>query len=480
MDGRTQLSLVLGTVIISFHCLSWSQDVPVSSAHPWHPRGEANYRQLAEQKRSMPIPPQGSAYSLTDLITFAESHNPKTCAAWELARSRAEALGIVQSELYPTLIARVQSHTHREEVYLNTRFYRQTFQAFELAFDLNYTIVDFGGRAGRIDQAKQRLMAADFEFNDTHRRIIYQVETAYYQLLNAMGQEEAARADVANADAVNDAANASLKNGLATLPDVLEAQSAAAQSAYNLQSAIGSEDVARGNLAAALGASPTVPIPVQTIEQIVDPKQIEFSVDEMIDRAVRQRPDLLRQVADIRAANAHVKEARAAYFPSLRMHVNPNPQSLYGIQQQLPGGHTAALDGQAYLNLSWTFFDGGARKHSLAEAKHDAWATEAQALATRDQIENEVWTAYSNLKTAFRQREAATALLESASRSYDAALESYHDGVRNLLDVTEAQKTLAQARSADVYARTQVLVTLANLAFQTADSVQPVTVRSQP
>jgi outer membrane protein TolC len=97
---------------------------------------------------------------------------------------------------------------------------------------------------------------------------------------------------------------------------------------------------------------------------------------------------------------------------------------------------------------------------------------EARVSAARDQIEDQVWTAYSNLNTAFRQRAAATALLDSATQSYAAALESYNYGVRNLLDVTAAQKLLAQARSADILARTQVLITLADLAFRSSDSIQ--------
>ena len=44
-------------------------------------------------------------------------------------------------------------------------------------------------------------------------------------LLNAMGQEAAARASLANAQAVQQAAEERLHNGLATLPDVLEARS---------------------------------------------------------------------------------------------------------------------------------------------------------------------------------------------------------------------------------------------------------------
>jgi outer membrane protein TolC len=84
------------------------------------------------------------------------------------------------------------------------------------------------------------------------------------------------------------------------------------------------------------------------------------------------------------------------------------------------------------------------------------------------------------LKTALRQRRAAQALLEAANQSYKAATESYHYGVRNLLDVTEAQRTLAKARSADVLAQAQVLTALADLAFEEGDSIQPTHARSQP
>jgi outer membrane protein len=475
------LYIVIAIAALAVHATVWSQNAPASSNQPWHPPGENSYRLQAEREPATPISAaQGSAYSLSDLIDFAESHNPETKAAWESARARVEALGVARSELYPTLVALAQSQTDRGEVYLNTRFYRETSQAFNLAFDLNYTVVDFGGRSGRISQAKEKLLAADFTFNDTHRRVIHQVETAYYQLLNALGQEDAARADEANAKAVQEAAEAALQNGLATLPDVLEAKSSTARAAYDLQAAIGSEDVAHGSLASALGVSPVVSIPVQSLDQNAAPAQVELSVDDLIDRAVQQRPDMLERVTEIRSANARVKEARAAYFPSLLMQVAPEPQVLYSEQQQLPWGYSADLDGEVSFTLSWTVFDGGARKHTLDEAKHDVKSAQAQASATRDEIEDGVWTAYSNLKTAFRQRDAATALLQAASQSYDAALESYHDGVRNLLDVTDAQRTLAQARSADISARTQVLITLSDLAFQTADSIQPKTARPQP
>jgi outer membrane protein TolC len=125
------------------------------------------------------------------------------------------------------------------------------------------------------------------------------------------------------------------------------------------------------------------------------------------------------------------------------------------------------------LSLNWTVFDGGARKNKVVQAEANVRSAEAQVNAARDEIANQVWAAYSNLNTAFRQRQAATALLDAASQSYNSALESYNYGLRNFLDVTAAQRTLAQARSTDVLARTQVLTALADLAFRTGDSIQP-------
>jgi len=276
---------------------------------------------------------------------------------------------------------------------------------------------------------------------------------------------------------VQQSAEERLKNGLATLPDVLEARSATAQAEYELQAVLGAEEIAQGNLATALGTSPTATIHTETLKELPTPGSIDDSVDLAISRAFAQRPDLMRLVAEIRSSNARVKEARAAYYPSLGINVNPVAQTLHGLQQTLPWGQTAGLTGGLSLSLNWTVFDGGARKNNVVQAEANVRAAEAQARAARDEIANQVWDAYSNLNTAFRQRLAATELLRAASQSYDSALESYNYGLRNFLDVTAAQRALAQARSTDVLARTQVLIALAGLAFRTGDSIQPAATR---
>lgn len=451
-----------------------AQTAPLSPDRPWHSAQErvitSDAARLTESR--LGIEPDRT-YSLAELIDLAEAHNPETRVAWERARAQMAAFGVARSELYPTLAVAALSQTSRFEILLGPILARETTQSFEGNLDLHYLVFDFGARSGRIGAAAADALASNFAFNDTHRRIIFQVEQTYYRLLNASGQEAAARASLTNAETVQQSAEERLKQGLATLPDVLEARSATALARYELQAVLGAEDIARGDLAAALGDLPNVAIHPQPLEGLSIPNAIEDAVDQSIKRAFLERPDLLEQLADVRSTRAGVKEAHAAFYPSLELSVTPSAQLLYGQQQTFPWAYTAGLEGGLAVTMNWTVFDGGARKNRLAQAEANVRRAEAEVSSKRDQIANEVWTAYSNVKTAFAQRESAVAFLEAATQSYAAALESYNYGVRNLLDVTAAQRTLAQARSTDVLARTQVLTSLADLAFRTGDTVQP-------
>jgi outer membrane protein len=457
------------------------QSLPPSSDRAWHSAEERQIASEGNRFRQSTFRFESSAtYSLAELIDLAEAHNPETRVAWENARAQGAALGIARSELYPTLSAVALSGVDRAEVALGSQYYRQTASVFEASLELNYTVFDFGARRGRIAAESARVLAANFAFNDVHRKLIYQVQQAYYRLLNSAGQQAAARASLANAQAVQQAAEERLHDGLATLPDVLEARSATAQAQYDLQAVLGAEEIAHGDLATALGASAATMIRVQPLSELPAFDSVVDSVNGAIDHALAQRPDLQAEVAGVRVANAQRKEAQSAFYPRLSLQANPSAQSLYVLQQTLPWGHTADLTGGLALSLNWTVFDGGARKNRLAQAEAEIRGARAQVSAARDRIENEVWAAYSNLNTAFRQREAATALLDAATQSYAAALESYNYGVRSLLDVTAAQKVLAQARSADVLARTQVLSALSDAAFRTGDSIQANAKKPRP
>jgi outer membrane protein TolC len=459
----------------------FAQSAPVSSEKPWHSVQEDKFSRAL---KALPEPTYSltpdKIYTFGDLVDLGEQHNPETRIAWQNAKTEAARLGIAKSALYPVLAAVALASTTRYGQLLGASFHRQTIGLFQPTLNLDYLIFDFGGRSGAIDAARANLFAADFAFNDTHRKIIYQVTSAYYRLLNAIGLQDAAKASLLNAQTVQQDAEERLSHGLATAPDVLEAKAGRAQAEYDLQAAIGAQEIAQGDLATTLGLPPSRALPVQGIDELATPSALAESADQAIARAFQQRPDLLEQVARLRATDAAVKQARSAYFPTLTFSGDAGLQRAYGQQDLLPGTYGQIWAWNAQLNLKWTLFDGGRREHEIAEAKAQRTQTQAGVDALRDQISDEVWTAYSNAKTALRQQQAAIALVEASEQSYTSALQAYNYGVRNLLDVVAAQRALAQARTANVSARTQVLTQITNLAFRTGDLLHTQSVNPRP
>ena len=140
-----------------------AQSAPVSPDHPWHTSAElkieADARRIPDLRTNID---STRTYALAELVDLAEAHNPATRVDWERARMQAGALGVTRSELFPTLASAAVSQTARQQTFFGNRFYGQETQNFQAEMDLNYTLFDFGARAGRINQAKAQLLAANF------------------------------------------------------------------------------------------------------------------------------------------------------------------------------------------------------------------------------------------------------------------------------------------------------------------------------
>src|SRR5277367_1821724 len=233
-----------------------SQQAPAAPEQPWQ---AAPKMQPSLPPPHVPafVPDPLKIYTLPELVDLAERNNPDTRVAWENAKARAADLGVSKATLYPTLAALAIADSNRTDILFNTDWIRQTTGTFSPTLNLDYTIFDFVRRFDEIAISRSNLLGANFLFNDTHRKIIFSVMEAYYRVLNSKGQEDAQEANLKNAQTDQDAAEARLHEGLATLPDVLEARSATAQADYDLQAAIGATEIAHGDLATALGLSPT-------------------------------------------------------------------------------------------------------------------------------------------------------------------------------------------------------------------------------
>ena len=309
-------------------------------------------------------------YTVSELVDLAERHNPSTRAAWENTRAAAARLGIARSDLLPAMNAVALTNTTREGILFNDVFVQQTLGIFQPMLQLNYLIFDFGGRSARIDEARQQLLGANLTFNRTFLDVLFETMRRYYEFLNSMGQREAAQANFDNAETVRKAVEARLTVGLATLPDALEARSAAAQANFTLQAAIGDVDIRRGDLLSLVGAAPSERLQVQPLAEIPTPDHLDTDVHEATERSLSLRPEIGEQTAEREAARAEIRAARSAYFPTLQFQGQVGVFRSYGRQDLFPGVYTGP-QGEWNVNatLEWDLFDGGRRSNQLAEAR---------------------------------------------------------------------------------------------------------------
>ena len=447
---------------------------------PWSPPDLSGYTKVLKTGEASPIDPQ-KRYSLLELIDIGERTNPETRIAWEGARQAAIAIGLVESEYYPVLTLSALGGYQSEafpapKEVAPSGFFRAQLEQVVPAFNLRWLLLDFGRRGSAMDAAKERLLAANLGFNRKHQQIIFNVQRAFLALTSLRGKIAVAQSAVDSARAVRESADAQLRNGLATLPEVSLARQQEAQAAFELEDVLASERDAQVALAESVGIPPTTLIQVTEFSALPAPGALEDSADKVIDQALENRPDLIAKVAAVRMKEAEVRRARAEYFPTLSLVSNFN--TIAG-RAKVTGGikstgwfSAAEPSGGVGLFLEWKLFEGGATRRRVELAEAERRAAEDEVTATRDKAIRDVWKAYTNFRLAVRRLDVAVALVDASQKSYESILESYRHGLETLTNLLAARRELSRARFVDLDTRVQLLNASAALAFATGTPAQ--------
>ena len=323
-----------------------------------------------------------------------------------------------------------------------------------------YLLLDFGGRSGSVERARQSLFAASLSHNATLQNTVLQAEAAYFTYMATLALLGAEQSAVAEAQANLTAAQQRFKVGLATIADVLQAKTALSQEQLNLETTQGSLQAARGGLAAALGLPANLPFDLAPLPAAIPVGKISQSVDSVINAALRNRPDLAAARAQAAAAYADVRVARSAQLPALTL--GSNAARTYSRPPTFAGPSYGVT-----LGLSIPIFNGFSRQYDLAAARAQAEAISALADQTRQLVVTQVFVSYYALQTAEQRVSTADDLLENAQQSVQVAAGRYREGVGSIIDLLTAQTALASARAQQVQSRWQWYTSLAQLARDT-------------
>jgi outer membrane protein len=492
MNGSARLLSV--QLFLTFAVANARNDPPPSSERPWLPPNLRNYEgdlaAYGSNEAGVSINPR-KIYNLAELIDIAERNNPDTRVAWERARQAAAAVGLSESAYYPFLVASAAAGYDRAFIPFPTLTANPKHpslnnvqitgggslvteaQVYRGELSAKWLLLDFGERSAVVAAAREQLMMANVGFNATHQKIVFQVTDRFYQLGTAHQNVLVAQSALDAARTVEQAVQARVDNGLATKPELLQAEQQSAQTAFDVEATTGLESDARVALVESIGLLPTIPLHVADLSERSTSDEASGSVDELIAKALSQRPDLVARLANVYARRDEIKKVRAEYYPKLAIDAHASETDLeVSVKNSNYFGDSRPTIG-VFLTASVPIFDGFGRRYKMEAAEADLRAAENELAGARDSAVREVWKAYTDFKTALRKQDSATKLVTASQNAFDAVLESYKNGLSTYPEIVSAQRNLASARSVSHDTQSAIFTTATALALSTGDLARP-------
>ena len=446
-------------------------DVPADPDLPW-------------PEKDVPVD-QTHVYALPELIDLAERNSKETRIAWEQARQAATAVGVAQSALFPNLTAdALGGYTHSATPFpsiLNSRGYiTSNGEGFFPEIVLRYLVFDFGAARASVKEAREASFASNVAFTGTHQRLILMVAKVFYQLSGANAELAAARASVDNADTLRGAAESRYAHGEGTVLDVAFARRGTAQADLALVRATAAQRDAMFALLSALGYPPTTMLRVADASGRPLPPATSATVAGLMRDALDNRPDLLADLARLRAADAQVTLAESSFAPkvSISAHVNGNIGAISVDNGPLES--IAQPEGGVFLRLDWPIYDGGLRRNELRLAQSRRSEAADVLQEGQEQALREVASAFDQLEAGLAQYQASLGVLAASQTAYDQASDAYAHGLGTITDATNAATALAQAGAEIARAHAQAMVSAAALAFSAGDLTSSRALRPSP
>ena len=318
-------------------------------------------------------------------------------------------------------------------------------------------ITDFGRTANLQAGSELEALAERDNTADVREQVWLQASTSYYRVLEAQSVLSVARDTVQSRQLLLEQVTTLATNKLKSELDVSFAQVALQEGQLLLERAQNSLDAAQATLTDSLG------LPESRQYQLVEPPPSDLTsndVEQLIQTALGQRPDLLSLRAERDAAQRFAWSERDARRPTV---------SAEGVIGNSPI-HDDHLDDNyaaADLNISLPIFSGGlylARQHR-AELK--ARAADETLRNAEDDVIHDVRLAWLNVNSTRQLEQTTEELVRHASEGFDLANARYQAGLSSMVELSEAQLSLISARIALASAHYELLAQQATLDYQT-------------
>ena len=301
---------------------------------------------------------------------------------------------------------------------------------------------DIAGRL-RASLARNRaLLAAAHAGTDVAKRALAQaVIEAYYGLALANVQRRAAEDNLDAAKKFEDITSLLLSGGEVASVDLTRAQLQTIARRDELERARANEDVAAGALRVFVGYefSRSINTTDLALDIPIDSDYRQFKAEE-----VSRRPEFIQLEQQLRAARQEIRIARADRLPSLSYSVNGGfeTDSLKAPRLKEHTGVSAAI------SFSIPIFDWGATRSRERQAQLRVELAENERTVALRGFTQQFYAARAQVDSAAARITLAREGVTKAQDNVEASIARYRAGEAQIVEVTDAQTTLVEQRSA--------------------------------
>jgi NodT family efflux transporter outer membrane factor (OMF) lipoprotein len=314
---------------------------------------------------------------------------------------------------------------------------------FDTNLSATYEIDFWGGKRASRDSAQFTLQASEFDRATVELTLLSGVASTYAQTLSLREQSRIAELNLANAQSVLKLVQTRFDSGSATALELAQQKSLVAAQQWQLPRVQQQAQEALISLAALLGRPVQQLSPTESFDHLQWPDIAAGVPSELLSR----RPDIARAEAQLAAAEADVKVARAAMLPALT------------LTAQLGSGANQFDDliRSPFYNLTAGLVAPIFNNGRLGAERDKATARQQELLESyRGAIVNgfaDVEKALNSIRRLDEQRLWQNEELNQAQSAFNIAQSRYEAGAEDLLTVLETQRTLYAAQDQNAQLR---------------------------
>lgn len=398
---------------------------------------------------------------LDSLIAMANDANYDVASAVARMQAARAQLDASSGAYYPTIgVQTAYTHARTQGA--------ATVNSWSTGANASWEIDLFGRVAAQTRSARAAWRASAADVYAARLSMAAQIASSYIDLRMAQAQLEVANEHILRQDTIAGIARTRFECGLAAKIDVDQALI----TLYSTRAAVpGLKTQIRRDINALALLTARAP---QELEGLLAQPRPMPDYRTVVATGVpsdllRRRPDILSAEAAVNQAAAQLGIARKDYLPSL---------SLQGSIGWANTGRKPEFGSNSFVysiapTLSWTVFDGFARKSATSAAKAQLQAAVAQynlAVGSAYSDADNALAAYTNSLTTVTDFQAAQA---TSAEFLDLALDLYTQGLSNFTNVANAQQSYLQNANSAITAHAQALQNLVKLYRSLGGSVNP-------